>query len=116
MSLTNDDLQQVGTYVQTHLYEWLPPGVFQLSERIVRVEEELKAQGRRMDDRFIDMKNHIDQRFVAVDQRFVAVDQRFVAVDQRFEDMHKHTNRWMAVISTGLVMLGALMTAITVFS
>ncbi len=50
MSLTNDDLQQVGTYVQTHLYEWL------------------KAQG-----------------------------------------------RWMAVISTGLVMLGALMTALTVF-
>ena len=101
MPLTNDDLQQVGTYVQTHLYEWLPPGVLQLSERIVRVEEELKAQGRRMDDRFADMKSHMDQRFAAV--------------DQRFEDMHKHTNRWMAVISTGLVMLGALMTAITVF-
>ena len=94
MPLTNDDLQQVGTYVQTHLYEWLPPGVLQLSERIVRVEKKLKAQGRRMDDRFADMKGHMDQRF---------------------EDMHKHTNRWMAVISTGLVMLGALMTAITVF-
>ena len=85
MPLTNEDLQQVGSYVQAHLYEWLPVKVFDLSERIVRVEEELKSLGRRMDE-------------------------RFEAVDRRFEDMHRHTNRWMTVISLALVMLGALMT------
>ena len=85
MSLTNEDLQQVGTYVRAHLTEWLPWNVLDLSERIVRVEEELKSQGRRMDE-------------------------RFDAVDKRFEDMHRHTNRWMTIISLALVMLGALMT------
>ena len=85
MSLSNEDLQQVGTYVQAHLSEWMPWNVLNLSERIVRVEEELKSLGRRMDE-------------------------RFEAVDKRFEDMHRHSNRWMTIISLALVMLGALMT------
>ena len=121
MSLTNEDLQQVGTYVRAHLSEWLPWNVLDLSERIVRVEEELKSQGRRMDERFEavdrrfeDLQSSMDKRFTdlqsTMDRRFEAIDERFEAIDERFEDMHKHTNRWMTIVSLALVMLGALMT------
>jgi uncharacterized circularly permuted ATP-grasp superfamily protein len=44
MALTQEDLRQVTAYLQTHIDEWLPQPVLHLSERIVRVEEELKHQ------------------------------------------------------------------------
>ena len=61
-----------------------------LLERMVRVEEELKAQRDLMNERFGFMERRfeaIDQRFEAIDQRFEAVDKRFEAVDKRFEDL-----------------------------
>ena len=114
MSLTNEDLQQVGTYVRAHLTEWLPWNVLDLSERIVRVEEELKSQGRRMDERFEAVDRRFEDLQSSMDKRFTdlqsTMDRRFEAIDERFEDMHKHSNRWMTIISLALVMLGALMT------
>ena len=72
-----------------------------LLERMVRVEEELRAQRTLMDERFGFMAARfeaIDKRFDAVDKRFEdligqmnvrfeAVDKRFEAVDKRFEDL-----------------------------
>ena len=107
MPLTNDDLEQVGTYVRAHLTEWLPWNVLDLSERIVRVEEELKSQGRRMDERFEAVDRRFEDLQSSMDRRFADMQS---GMDKRFEDMHRHTNRWMTIISLALVMLGALMT------
>jgi hypothetical protein len=70
MALSPEDLDQVGTYVKTHLPEWLPTHVLNLSERIARVEEELKLQRELMkegfanvDNRFEAMQHNMDKRF-----------------------------------------------------
>lgn len=61
-----------------------------LRERMVRVEEELKAQRELME------------------RGFVAVDKRFEDMNDRFEDMHQHTNRWMTLIAVFLAVIGAM--------
>ena len=123
MSLRDEDVGRVGEYVKPWLREIVEEMVprvdlcsvgVQLLERMVRVEEELKAQRTLMDERF----NFVVQRFAAVDRhfeeliaatdkrfaesnaqsdrrfaesnarsdrRFAAVDQRFAAVDRRFD-------------------------------
>ena len=64
----------------------------QLLERMVKVEEELRARRTLMDERF----NFMAQRFEAVDKRFgesiAHNDQRFDAVDKRFEESKAHSD------------------------
>jgi len=91
MALTERDLEQVGTYVQTHLFEWLPAPVLQLSERIIRVEEELKAQRELM-------KQGFDQ-----------MEKRFEQIDKRFDDFNRRFTGMMWLIGTGFVLLSTLM-------
>ena len=62
---------------------------FSILERIIRVEEELKAQRELFLERFI----AIDKRFETVDKRFEAVDKRFEAVDKRFEELIGYMNK-----------------------
>jgi len=98
MALTEQDLEQVGTYVQTHLFEWLPAPVLQLSERIIRVEEELKAQ-----------RELMKQGFEQMEKRFEQVDKRFEQVDKRFDDFNRRFTGMMWLIGTGFVLLSTLM-------
>lgn len=103
-----------------------------LLERIVRVEEELKAlrelseerfaasdkrfeeMQRSMDKRFEEMHIYMDKRFEAVDKRFEAVDKRFEAVDKRFEDMKNYSDKRFTqltwVISIAMTLIATLMT------
>lgn len=71
-----------------------------ISERIVRVEEELKNQR----DLLVQMQKNSDMRFELMEKRFAAIDKRFEdmykymdkrfdAVDKRFEDMYKYMNK-----------------------
>ena len=92
MTLKDEDVGRIGEYVKPWLRELVdgmiphsePDGVgARLLERMVRVEEELKAQRVLMDERFGFMAG----RFEAVDKRFESVDRRFDAVDKRFEDL-----------------------------
>ena len=65
---------------------------FSILERIIRVEEELKAQRELFLERFIAIDKRfetVDKRFEAVDKRFEAVDKRFEAIDKRFEAVDK---------------------------
>ena len=55
----------------------------ELLERIVRVEEELKAQGKRIEL----LIHQMDKRFEQVDKRFEQVDKRFEQIDKRFEEL-----------------------------
>ena len=90
MTLRDEDVGRIGEYVKPWLRELVdevaprpePSGAdTRLLERMVRVEEELKAQRTLMDERFGFMVT-----------RFEAVDKRFDAVDKRFEDLIGHTN------------------------
>ena len=92
MTLRDEDVGRIGEYVKPWLRELVdetvprpePAGAdTRLLERMVRVEEELKAQRTLMDERF----GFMASRFEAIDQRFEAVDKRFDAVDKRFEDL-----------------------------
>ena len=99
MTLRDEDVGRIGEYVKPWLRELVGEMVpqpelggvgTQLLERMVRVEEELKAQRTLMDERFGFMERRfegVDKRFVAMDKRFEAVDKRFEAVDKRFEDL-----------------------------
>ena len=103
MTLRNEDVGRIGEYVKPWLRELVGEMVpqpelggvgTQLLERMVRVEEELKAQRTLMDERF----GFMERRFEAVDERFDAVDKRFEeligqmnarfeTVDRRFEEL-----------------------------
>jgi hypothetical protein len=99
VTLRDEDVGRIGDYVKPWLREvvgemvpHLERGDFgnQLLERLIRIEEELKAQRALMDERFgfmADRFTAVDKRFEAVDKRFEAVDKRFEAVDKRFEDL-----------------------------
>ncbi|MFW5797176.1 MAG: hypothetical protein ACOCXE_01580 [Spirochaetota bacterium] len=107
MSLSREDLEQVGVYVRSHLNEWLPREVFDLQERIIRVEDELRAQREvmiarfdandkrfdeqlaHMNERFKEQQAQMDARFEDVNQRFEDVNRRFDDVNQRFEDVNR---------------------------
>ena len=115
MTLRDEDVGRIGEYVKPWLRELVvemvphpePVGA-RLLERMVRVEEELRAQRTLMDERFgfmaarfeaidkrfdavdkrfEDLIGQMNVRFEAVDKRFEAVDKRFEAVDKRFEDL-----------------------------
>ena len=119
MTLRDEDVGRIGEYVKPWLRglvdEVVPRpepagGDTRLLERMVRVEEELKAQRTLMDERFGFMASRfeaIDKRFEdligQMDSRFEAVDRRsedligqmngrFETVDRRFEESIGHTN------------------------
>ena len=96
MALSPEDLEQVGSYVKSHLPEWLPANVINLSERITRVESELVSQRELMREGFDNMQKRfeqVDKRFEQVDKRFEQVERRFEQVDKRFEDMQHNMDR-----------------------
>ena len=111
MSLSEGDLQYIGQYVRAELPGWLRdlgPWAFgsQLMERMVRVEEELKAQrelllahaeasDRRfadMNGRFEDIDRRINKRLDDVNTRFEDANKRFDDVNTRFEDANKRSD------------------------
>ena len=108
MTLRDEDVGRIGEYVKPWLREIVeetvprvqPGGVGgQLLERMVRVEEELKAQRTLMDERF---------NFMA--QRFEFMAQRFETVDKRFEDMNARFTTLTWMIGVGFVVITSLTT------
>jgi ABC-type phosphate transport system auxiliary subunit len=140
MALAQEDLQQIGEYVKSHISEWIaeqslgkPPVVYEieLRERMVRVEEELKHQRELMrqgfeqvDKRLVLMKTDMDKRFEQVDKRFEQVDKRlelmkadmdkrFEQVDKRFDEMLKrHDKHFLWLIGFIATGVGLVITAI----
>ena len=112
MELTQSQLQQIAEYVKSQLPDWVhrsePPNK-EIHDRILVVEQELKAQRelmsqgfaamdkrfealqQNMDNRFEALQQNMDNRFEAVDGRFEALqlnmDKRFEASDKRFESL-----------------------------
>ena len=117
MALGPEDLKQILDYAKP----WLRDAVMetaaprlrevdtQLLERMVRVEEELKAQRELMAERF----NVVDRRF---EDMLAASEQRFAAMDKRFADMRSYSDKRFAALQWSLVVGFTIVTAaVTVF-
>jgi len=90
MALSNEEIARIGDYLKDYLPQWVrefnSPALTtnaMLLERLIRLEEELKAQRELMEARFAAM----DKRFESVDKRFESMDKRFESMDKRFEDL-----------------------------
>jgi exonuclease VII large subunit len=102
MALKKEELQIIGEYVQDHLTEWLPEHAYkpmnfsfplELTERMIRVEEELKNQRELMKQGFDQIDKRIELQQINMDKRFEQVDKRFEQVEKRFESMQQNMNR-----------------------
>ena len=91
MELSDKQLNQIGGYVKQNLGAWMrevvpvvDPSISQNTfERVIRVEEELKASRELMAQGF----DFMEKRFAQVEKRFEQVDKRFEQVDKRFEEL-----------------------------
>lgn len=122
MALAEEDLQQIGEYVKEHISDWLverslgkPPVVyeFELRERMVRVEEELKAQRDLMREGFNTIRAEMNLRLEQVDKRFEQVDRRFESVQQDIRGLQQRMDSFMrwsfgVTIGTGGLIIGIL--------
>jgi flagellar capping protein FliD len=91
VELGERELKKIGEYVKAHLPEWLGElrrdREIELTERIVRVEEEVKSLREVMEGRFEAMESHFESRFEAMESRF---ESRYEAVDSRFDALESH--------------------------
>lgn len=128
--LKEDELEAIGAYVKNHMADWMKEAniipfsmgktegqdqTVSLGERIVRVEEGIKHQGdllEKMLDQLDKRFEQVDKRLEQMDKRFELVDRRFEQVDKRFEelrsDMNRRFNQMFAYLTTGIVVLGIL--------
>ena len=130
--LREEDVVRIGDYVKPWLREMVNHVVPRaetvdvpaaLLERMVRVEEELKALRVLMDERF----GFMERRFEAVDKRFEDMNKRFEDMNKRFEDLIGHVDKrfetvdkrfntltWM--IGVGFVVITSLTTVFALLS
>jgi hypothetical protein len=112
MALSPEDLEQVGTYVKSHLPDWLPGNVINLSERITRVESELVSQRQLMREGFDNMQQRFEDMQHTMDKRFEDLQH---TMDKRFEDLQQNMDKRFNVtqwfMATGFA---AVIVAVTV--
>ena len=112
MELSEKQLNQIGGYVKQNLGAWMrevvpvvDPSISQNTfERVIRVEEELKASRELMAQGFDFMEKRfaqVEKRFEQVDKRFEQVDKRFEQVDKRFEELRTDMNARFESLSQG---------------
>ena len=109
MELSDKQLNQIGGYVKQNLGAWMrevvpvvDPSISQNTfERVIRVEEELKASRELMAQGF----DFMEKRFAQVDKRFeelrVDMNARFEQVDKRFEELRTDMNARFESLSQG---------------
>jgi uncharacterized membrane protein len=121
MQLGDAELSRIGGYVKDNLRQWIsevaptamspalaPPDPIpnaQLLERMVRVEEELKAQR----ELFLTRFEAVDRRFGDMNTRFGDMNTRFEDMNTRFEDMKDYLNKRFNVLTW---MIGLLTTVV----
>ena len=88
MALRKEEMESIGEFVQSHLPEWLPDRYpFELGERIVRVEEELKNQRELMKQGFLQMDKRFEMLQESMKKQFEQVDKHFEQVQASIEHM-----------------------------
>ncbi|MDA3939884.1 MAG: hypothetical protein PF693_11335 [Spirochaetia bacterium] len=93
MAVTQKDLSQISDYIKGQFLEWIEsiplrpvPSAygFELHERMIRVEEELKNQ-----------RELMKQGFEQVDKRFEQVDKRFEQMENHFSELSRRMFHFM---------------------
>ena len=120
VELSQEALETIGTYVRRNLSSWMeevrPQGLsardLELTERMVRVEEELKTNRELMRQGFEAM----EKQFEGVDKRFELEDKRIGQIDRRLDDLSSHMNRWFTVMTIILGVIGIAVTLSNVIS
>lgn len=133
MALSDEEIARIGQYIKKYLPQWtqeisqpLVPANTVVLERLIRLEEELKAQRELMESRFNEWDKRFEDLIHYMDKRFQAVDKRFESVDKRFEDLiHYMDKRFDAVdrrfssiqwmMGIGFTLLAALMAVFNFF-
>ena len=122
MAFSQEQLSSIGEYVRIHLHEWIGDSRSEYSfsenrdmefrERIIRVEESIKAQLVLMRQGFEQMEKRfeqVDKRFEQVDKRFEEVrndmNQRFSRVDRQFGWVYAFLSATFVTILGGMVTL-----------
>lgn len=110
-----DDLERIGNYVRANLPRWLRDvdgdaliGP-KLLERMVRVEEELKGMGARVEREFAAQRELMAARFEAVDKRFETM------MDKRFEDTQRRMAGMQRIVGTGFALIMVLVSLLQLF-
>ena len=131
MNLTPEQLTAIGEYVRGHIHEWIEPQSgtsiterdLDQRERIIRVEESLKLGFEQSEKRFEQVEKRfeqvekrfeqVDKRFEQVDKRFEQMDKRFAdlihQMDKRFEQVDKRFSQMFSYFTTGIILLGVIM-------
>jgi hypothetical protein len=90
-----------------------------LLERLIRLEEELKALRIEMNLRFEAQRKESDAKFEAINARFEALikemNTRFEAINARFEALDKRLTFLQWLIGIGFAFLGGLITLLNFF-
>ena len=122
MTIREEDVRRISDYVRP----WLRDMVFDMTrrsderdtrllERMVRVEEELKAQRELMAERFAGMDARFETLQTQMDKRFDAVDKRFETMqqqmDQRFDALIRRIDRFMVWSFATTLTVGGLVVA-----
>ena len=134
MELSSEQKDYIGNFVsdfiRANLKVWIAENAsvpvnnqqeMEIRERIIRVEEsldkhiELTKQGfDEMNKRFELLTGQMDKRFGDMDKRFELLagqmDKRFEQADRRFEQVDKRFSQMFAYFTTGIVILGVLIT------
>ena len=123
MSVSDADLHHIGRYIRAELPGWLQQlGPWRLDrelvERMVRVEEELKAQRELLlthvqasDRRFGDVNRRfedVNERFDDVNKRFDDINRRFEDVNERFDDNSKRHTATQWTVGLAFLVLATL--------
>ena len=124
MTLAAEDLDQIRHLVEEVVDQrvaHIPANVryeFEIRERIVRVEEELKHQRELMEQGFALMEKRfelIEKRFEQIDKRFEELredmQRQFEAVDRRFESLVRRMDRMMFWTFATIITVGTLVVA-----
>jgi len=135
MELTKEQLEQIGSYIESNFDRFgaksnviqLRPYDIQLIERMTRIEEELRSQRElilkqnetmqfgfaQMDKRFESMQKQMDERFASVDKRFEMIQKN---MDTRFDDMNKKFTMMMWMMTAGFTIIATVITLLTIFA
>ena len=104
--------------------ELMMMGFEQMEKRLEQIDKRFEQVDKRfeqVDKRF----EQVDKRFEQVDKQFEQVNKQFERVDRRFaeqredftarfDDMHRHMNRWMTVLSLIVAVVGVAVTVTNV--
>ncbi len=103
MELSSEQKDFFGNFISGYIRENLKVWITESASRLLNVEKEMDIR-----ERIIRVEESLDKHIALTKQGFEQMDKRFEQVDKRF-------NQMFAYFTTGIVILGLMITAFNVF-